>query len=162
MARPRISKLNTWEKHEKRVLEVLEEALALLQTKSNLIQSETPLNRELYFCLIEANHKLWKMKRGFDHPPTSEAKNPPSPDDEYHTPREDKIPDFLWGFQDHLGIEDPRRQARYYTIECKRLGKPTRSDWVLNTNYVQREYAVSLRRSTGMHSAKNQQPWLGI
>lgn len=29
-----------------------------------------------------------------------------------------------------------RRCARYFVIECKRLGRPPRKDWILNENYV--------------------------
>lgn len=135
MSRPRISRLKTWEQHERRVLEVLEKALLLLSTKINLLPSEVELNRQLYFCLLEANSQLLAQRRGFEHPPISEAKNPPHWDDEHHTLRENKIPDFLWGYIDQTEL-DSRRQAKHFIIECKRLGNPTRKDWILNQNYV--------------------------
>jgi hypothetical protein len=135
MKQPRLSSINIWRSHEKRVLEVFEEALLLLRQKANLGKSEVLLNRELFFCLLEANNKLRKLGRGFDYPPTTEGKNPPSPDDECRAKREDKIPDFSWGFIDDTQT-DPRRGARFFVIECKRLGTAPRSDWILNENYI--------------------------
>jgi hypothetical protein len=55
MSQPHISRLNIWESHESRVIEVLLAALAILQSKVGLAQSEIDLNRELYFCLLEAD-----------------------------------------------------------------------------------------------------------
>ena len=81
MSQPHISRLSIWEKHESRVIEVLLAALAILQNKLGLAPSEIDLNRELYFCLLEANRQQWAMGNGFDHPPISDAKNPPYPDD---------------------------------------------------------------------------------
>ncbi len=135
MKQPRLSRLNIWKKHEQRVLEVFLEALLILQKNANLDKSEVFLNRELFFCLLEANRKLRELGGGFEYPPTAEAKNAPSPDDEIRTQREDKIPDFAWGFIDHTEI-NPKRSARYFIIECKRLGKKPRSDWIINENYI--------------------------
>lgn len=70
MRQPRISRLRSWEKHEQRVVDVLSLALSILSNKRELPQLEILLNRELYFCLLEANRKLWKLGMGgFDHPP---------------------------------------------------------------------------------------------
>jgi hypothetical protein len=94
------------------------------------------LNRELYFCLLEANARQWRDRNdGFAHPPDPEGKNPPDADDDRRTAREDKIPDFRWSFIDHAAT-DPRRGARHFIIECKRLGRPPRADWILNANYI--------------------------
>ena len=136
MSQPRISRLLIWERHEHRVVDVLLAALSILRNKYDLPQSEVSLNRELYFCLLEANRSLRKSGLGgFDHPPVPEGHNPPDPDDEQRATRENKIPDFYWGYIDHLE-PDPRRSARNYVIECKRLGNPLRPDWILNQNYV--------------------------
>jgi hypothetical protein len=135
MTRPRLSQLMTWEKHVTLVLEVLAEALLLLKSSSPLPKTEIDLNRELYWCLLKANQKLSRMGRGLDHPPVPEGKNPPDPDDTTRSKREDKIPDFYWGFIDHAE-PDHRRCARNLFIECKRLGKPNRASWIFNQNYV--------------------------
>ncbi len=136
MSQPRISRLRTWEKHERRVVDILLLALSIIRKKDVLPQSEVLLNRELYFCLLEANHTLWESRTGgFSYPPTAEGHNPADPDDEHRAIRENKIPDFYWGYIDH-SEPDPRRSARNYVIECKRLGDPPRTDWILNQNYV--------------------------
>lgn len=136
MSQPRISRLHIWEKHEQRVVDVLLVALEFLRNKGNLPQQEVLLNRELYFCLLEANRKLRKSGAGgFDHPPSPEGHNPADSDDTQRAVRENKIPDFYWGYIDHSEL-DPRRSARNYVIECKRLGTPPRTDWILNQNYV--------------------------
>jgi hypothetical protein len=31
---------------------------------------------------------------------------------------------------------DPHRSSKQFVVECKRLGKPSRADWVFNVNYV--------------------------
>ena len=136
MSQPRISRLRIWKKHELRVVDVLLVALELLRNKGNLPQKEVLLNRELYFCLLEANKKMKKSGyEYFDHIPTPEGHNPPDPDDELMAVRENKIPDFYWGYIDHTE-SDPRRSARNYVIECKRLGRPLRADRIFNHNYV--------------------------
>jgi len=136
MSQPQISRLRTWEKHERRVVDILLLALSILRNKDILPQSEVLLNRELYFCLLEANRNLWELGTGgFDHPPTPEGHNPADPDDEQRAVRENKIPDFYWGYIDH-SEPDPRRSARNYVIECKRLGNPPYTGWILNQNYV--------------------------
>lgn len=136
MSQPRISRLHTWEKHERRVVDILLLALSILRNTDFLPQSEVLLNRKLYFCLLEANQKMKNSGfEYFDHIPTPEGHNPPDPDDEQWAVRENKIPDFYWGYIDHTE-SDSRRSARNYFIECKRLGYPPRADWILNQNYV--------------------------
>jgi len=135
MKQPRLSRLMTWERHVNLVLTVLLRALAILQTRARPSDSEITLNRELYFCLLEANNQLLKASgEAINHAPVPEGKNPPDPDDVKRAKRENKIPDFYWGFIDHTA--DPRRSARYFFIECKRLGKPLRLDWIFNENYI--------------------------
>jgi hypothetical protein len=131
MARPRISELNTWQKYKRKILEVMIEALLILQDETHLVEDEPVLNRRLYNCFKQANYRL-----KLNHLPTYEGKNPPDPGDEERAARENKTPDFYWAFVDHT-VRDPRRCARYFVLECKRLGEPSSSGWILNKNYVQ-------------------------
>jgi hypothetical protein len=132
-----ISGTKLWQRHEQRVLDVLVRALQLLRDRRPYPTSEWDLNRELHFCLLEANSELWLTRRGgFAYPPNPEAKNAPDPSDARRASREHKIPDFQWSYIDHAA-SDPRAGARYYCIECKRLGSSGRGDWVLNSNYVE-------------------------
>lgn len=136
MSQPLLSRLDLWLRHERRVLDVLTKALSLLRIEPGLERDEVALNRKLFFCLLDANDQLWRAgKGGFDHPPVSEGKNPPDLNDEQRVMREDKIPDFLWSFIDH-GAADSRRGARHFVIECKRLGSPPSTSWILNANYI--------------------------
>ncbi|MEN3327590.1 MAG: hypothetical protein V7638_2397 [Acidobacteriota bacterium] len=136
MPQPRISQLRTWERHVDLVLTVVVRGLTLLQSKANIIDSENNLNRELYKCLLDANREIYESRgEAFDHAPTYEGKNPPDADDIERALRENKVPDFYWGFIDHSAI-DPRAGVRNFVMECKRLGKPFRSDWVFNENYI--------------------------
>ena len=142
MIQPRISQINLWQNHEKRVIEVLRLALALLQNNTDLLLhecNEESLNRELYFTLLDANRVLRRQDplSGLDCPPTAEGRNPPHIDDTSLSKRKKKIPDFYWGYIDDLET-DPRRSARNFYIECKRLGKPLKKDEVLTRLYIQK------------------------
>jgi hypothetical protein len=136
MMRPRLSRLNTWQRHQEEVLAVLMLALTRLREYECHNKSEPSLNRSLYFCLLGANNELWKARRGgFDWPPAPEARNPPYAADDESARREKKSPDFMWGYIDHAEM-DPRKQGRFFVIECKRLRAALRNDWVFNKNYV--------------------------
>jgi hypothetical protein len=113
-------------------LGILEGALLLLRKQGDLPETECELNRRLFFCLLEANHKLFPKN---DIAPISECNNQPDPDDETRTAREHKRPDFQWVFIDRYEM-DVRRSSKQFVVECKRLGKPARANWVFNINYV--------------------------
>lgn len=132
---PLLSKLNLWKKHEERVCEVLAYALLLLQRKPGLIQDEDELNRQLVFCLREANSYYHEHDRGVDTPFIYEARNQPSSTHQTKNLHEDKRPDFQSGFIDHTE-RDPQKKDKFFCIECKRLGNPPSPKWILNENYV--------------------------
>lgn len=136
MRRPRISGGRIWWNHERRVLRVFERALELLRAEDALDVYEVSLNRRLYFCVLRANAELYRSRKGYDWPPVFDGNNQPDANDEERAAREHKMPDFQWGFVDHTE-PNPVRQARYYVIECKRLGTPLSKTWVFNRNYVQ-------------------------
>lgn len=129
----RLSELPLWERHHEKVLSIAREALQLLKAEWP-VGDEHALNRSLYFCLLKANANA--AKRGepcFDYSPMWEAQNQPRPENEVDV--EHKRPDFQWVYLDHEET-DPTRSARNFVIECKRLGNPTPSGWVLNLHYV--------------------------
>jgi hypothetical protein len=136
MNRPRLSRLPLWERHEARVLAILREALTLLAQRG-LSGDEPMLNRELFFCLCEANRNaLLRGEEAFDYPVVWEGRNPPLEDLPEGEASERKVPDFYWGYFDH-SEPDPRRAARNFVIECKRLGSPTPAGWVFTKHYVE-------------------------
>lgn len=136
MKRPPISGHQIWRNHEHRVLDVLKRALELLKTEDDLDVCEDKLNRRLLFRIREANAQFLKKGEGVPWPIMYEANNQPDADDEQHSLREGKRPDFQWGLVDQ-SEKDPLRQDKFYVIECKRLGKPVTKDWIFNENYVQ-------------------------
>ena len=134
MARPRLSKLDTWGNHEKRVMEVLGTALGLLRKEDLSLWQEVDINRKLWFLIHRANRTLIAKNRGLVSPPSFDANNCPDADDQERAARENKRPDFTFGFYDNLEV-DPDRSAKFFVAECKRLGTPSGS-WRFNENYV--------------------------
>jgi hypothetical protein len=135
MNRPRITEIDLWANHEARVLEIFSLALKMLKNEHLLPDQEDALNRKLLFCVHRANRVLSADNRGLNSPPFYEAQNQPNADDKTRTEREDKRPDFQWGFYDHQEI-NPEKSAKYYILECKRLGSPPSPNWILNKNYI--------------------------
>lgn len=134
MARPRLSKLDTWASHENRVMEVLVTALGFLRREDFSLRQEVDINRRLWFLIHRAHRMLIARNRGLLSPPGFDANNCPDADDKERAARENKRPDFTFGFYDNLEA-DPDRSARFFVAECKRLGAPSKS-WKFNENYV--------------------------
>ena len=132
IAGPSLKSRRLWARREARFLTILERALQLLSSESNLSKSENELNRKLYFSLLTATGDLFPREELL---PIYEAQNQPDPDDEARVAREGKRPDFMWKYRDRYE-SNPERSSREFVVECKRLGAPPRADWVLNRNYV--------------------------
>ena len=131
-AGPSLKSGRLWAKREAKCLAILERALLLLRVEVDLPEVEVDLNRRLYFCLLSATRELYPNE---DLAPIPECNNQPDPDDEARSVREQKRPDFQWIFLD--GYEsDPHRSSKQFVVECKRIGRSSRVDWVFNSNYV--------------------------
>lgn len=131
-ARPRIRSIQLWRTREAKCLSIIESALQLLRQKSEFPVSEIELSRQFYFCLLRASRELYPDD---EIAPVTECSNQPDPDDEARARREQKRPDFQWIYLDRYEA-NPERSSRQFVLECKRLGEPPRSDWVLNLNYI--------------------------
>jgi hypothetical protein len=83
-------------------------------------------------CLLEANRELYPQN---EIAPVPECNNQPDPNDEARVAREQKRPDFQWIFLDRYE-SDPHRSSKQFVVECKRLGRALRADWIFNANYV--------------------------
>jgi len=130
---PSLLSRRLWAQREAFFLSQLVRALELLHHRTALPTDEVGLNRELYFCLLQASRELDPHAK---YPPVlTECCNQPDPDDTVRSKREDKRPDFQWAFTDQHE-PDIRRSSKQFVCECKRLGSPTSHDWVLNVNYV--------------------------
>jgi hypothetical protein len=129
---PRLRTLQLWAKRERMCLAILERALLLLRSEEDLPDAEVDLNRRLYFLLLIASRELYPTETV---PPIAECNNQPDADDESRAAREQKRPDFQWAYLDRYE-PDAERSSKQFVVECKRLGKPCRADWVFNVNYV--------------------------
>ena len=91
---PRISKLNSWDVHVERVIEVTIEALSLFHSDEGINklkkefsivgdwrEIENKLNTVLYFFLCKANRDLKRKKKGLNTFPQYEPQNKNNPDD---------------------------------------------------------------------------------
>ena len=138
MMAPNLRRLSRrlWAKREAKCLSIIERALTMLFGEEDLPVTEIELNRLLYFHLLRASRELYPEDV---IPPVTECNNQPDPDDQARALREYKRPDFQWIYLD-IYEPDPDRSSRHFVVECKRLGDAPRTDWVLNTNYV--EYGV--------------------
>jgi len=108
---------DAWEDWEKSVLEIFSMALWELLSKKPLPEKENDLNRLLAVILRECRRK-WCLNNDRELPghPIPQVKGQPTPRDADKKPKEDKIPDFTWGFTDYLNEVD-----KNYHVECKRL-----------------------------------------
>lgn len=148
MSRPLISGSRVWCNHERRVLNVMHRALELLRKENSLDICEDSLNRRLVFCVRKANNEFFQVGEGFDWLPTYDSKNQPDSDDEEGADREQKRPDFQWGFVDH-SEPDPVKQDKIFAIECKRLGNSEKPSWIFNRNYVENGIVRFIRKEHG-------------
>jgi hypothetical protein len=129
---PLLRSRGLWAIREAKCLATIEHALKLLRDTPDLPESEVELNRHFYFYLLEASRELYPDD---EIAPVAECNNQPDPDDETRAKRELKRPDFQWIYLDRYEA-NARKSSKQFVVECKRLGKPVRADWVLNVNYV--------------------------
>jgi hypothetical protein len=129
---PSLHSRGLWTSREAKCLSIIGEALKRLRDTPNLPETEVELNRHLYFCLLEASRDLYPEE---EIGPEVECNNQPDPDDQARAKREMKRPDFQWAYLDRYE-ESARHSSKQFVVECKRLGKARRADWVFNVNYV--------------------------
>ncbi len=150
---PQLYSGHLWATREAKCLSVIVRALWLLYRFHDLPEAEVDLNRQLYFCLLTASRELYPED---ELAPITECNNQPDPDDEARAKREQKRPDFQWIYLDRYE-SDPHRSSKQFVLECKRLGKAPRADWILNLNYTDHgiarfrepEWAYAKRVSSG-------------
>jgi len=126
--------IDLWAKHEAFYHRAFSRALYLLKSSLSVPTEEIDLNRQLYACLLKANREL--DPEGTYPPPSVECCNQPDFDDSSRAERENKRPDFTWGFADPHE-PDYLKSAKQFIIECKRIGDSRRPQWILNENYVE-------------------------
>jgi hypothetical protein len=129
---PSLNSRGLWVTRQAKCLTIIAEGLKRLSDTPNLPETEVELNRHLYFCLLEASRELFPED---EIAPEAECNNQPDPDDQARAKRELKRPDFQWVYLDRYE-ESARHSSKQFVVECKRLGKAERADWVFNVNYV--------------------------
>jgi hypothetical protein len=130
--RPSLMSIDLWELHERRCMQLLREALILLDD-GPADEGECDLNRRLYRSIIAAHTRA--ARDGTEQLPVvvPEGRNPPVESDAERATREHKIPDFYWAYVDHFAEPGAARQ---FVVECKRLTKATKN-WNYTDQYVQ-------------------------
>jgi hypothetical protein len=108
---------DTWENWEKAVLEIFSKALLELVVRKPLPEKEDELSRLLAF-IVRKCRREWCIANDRHLPghPLYHATGQPDRDDQTKQPKENKIPDFTWGFTDYIKNVD-----KNYHVECKRL-----------------------------------------
>lgn len=136
MPRNRIpSPQRLWSNFEQRVLGVVTYALELLRVQTTLLLEEPDLNFRMNSLLRHADRTLSSQNKALDKAPIWEGQSQPVAGDTAQAPRVRKKPDFQYELVDTLE-PDPDKAYKYYTIECKRLGKPPKKGRPLNRQYV--------------------------
>lgn len=162
MTRPHLSKIDSWASFETRILKVIVLALEILRNcKRDLTKEiEDNLNYELYFCMLEAIRRLGGEDSGINSPPAYECWNQPLEGEELLDVARKKRPDFQWGYINH-SEPNPRKSAKHYYIECKRLGTPIRNGWVFNINYISNGVLRFLKRKWNYGRASSSGTMIG-
>jgi hypothetical protein len=117
-------------------MEVCTSALNLLCQEDGLAGQEVTINRKLYFLIHRANRILHAKNMSLPSPPFFDANNCPDANDQERAAREDKRPDFSFGYYDDQEA-NPDKSAKFFVVECKRLGLSSGS-WAFNRNYINR------------------------
>ena len=133
LRRPTLISRRLWERRRAHYYAVFESALLLLRERDWLPEDEPNLTRELSFMVVTARRQL--DPEGLFDRPRFECQNLADPDSEFSTPHEFKRPDIQW-IHDDESAPDERYREKSFVIECKRVGKTTRSGWNLNQQYV--------------------------
>jgi len=143
--RPRLTSRDLWADHERRCLDLLRRALAVL-AQDGAGEGETELNRSLYRAIVRVSHAT---AAAGSPPPVvvPEGRNPPAPSDRERAAREFKVPDFYWAYIDDL-VANPDEAARQFVVECKRLTSASK-DWNYSEEYVSSGIARFIDRGHG-------------
>jgi hypothetical protein len=131
----KLTDLQIWPNHVKRVLDVLYLALDKLAAEDGLPLGEKDLNLTFSACVRSANLQLRRDGRGVEWPPSFDGIKGRFPGEEGDSADAEKRPDISWSMYDSEE-PSPERQERAFDVECKRLGKPTSKSWLLTEQYV--------------------------
>jgi hypothetical protein len=97
---------------------------------------------------------LRNSDEGFDFPPNLDGLNMPYMDDETRGSRDKKRPDLQWCLK-NSNTQRKEEYIRYFAMECKRLGIPSSTTWILNSQYVSSGICRFIKARYGYGSPKH-------
>jgi hypothetical protein len=123
-----------WKHHEERYVEVFSRALAKLALQNSIKGDEDTLSESLCPKIAEICLEMERAGYGEIRHPIWEAPKQPVTEKELNKGSQ-KRPDFTCSFHDSHASTPDEHEIPFH-VECKLLGEPTSSSWVLCKNYV--------------------------
>jgi len=127
--------LKLWKRHEKLYLGIFSTALVQLAEKKCLTTDEDTISEQLCPVLSEVCFMEGKKRNVEIRTPDWEKPIQPVTDIELKGGNKGKRPDFTCKCYNHFALQAEEAEIALH-IECKLLGNPTISTWILNKNYV--------------------------
>ena len=136
MARhPLSSFADLWQHHERLYFEVFSEALLKLIQKGKTFDNEDAISESLCVDLNEVCFEISKSRQIEVNNPVWEGPIQPVKYDELKGGKVRKRPDFTCKRMNRFASSGDEHEISLH-VECKQLGEPTSSSWILNENYV--------------------------
>ena len=114
-------------------------------------EKEDELNRRLSVIVRKCRREWCKAnERELPGHPLYQVKGQPEPGDAVKQPKEEKVPDFTWGFTDYINGVD-----KNYHVECKRLREDKHhycKEYILNgvKRFVEKEWSYGFGCESGL------------
>ncbi len=124
-----------WKRHELLYSEVFSAALLNLSQMNSVAGNEDAISEILNVLLTQVCFNISKLRDMEVQTPSWEAQMPPVSFDELKGGKTKK-PDFTCKIVNPRA-KSPEQHEMSLHVECKLLGNPTSSKWILNENYVQ-------------------------
>ncbi|MBK5274629.1 MAG: hypothetical protein JJE30_06220 [Desulfuromonadales bacterium] len=136
MARHLLSSFtDLWMQHERLYLEVFSAALLKLAEQVPSLANEDAISEELCVLLNQVCFEMGKYRNVEVRVPVWERPIQPVVWEELKGGKIRKRPDFCCSCLNRFALSAEEHEISLH-IECKQLGEPTSSSWVLNENYV--------------------------
>ena len=135
MARRRICFAELWNRHEGLYRRIFVQALIRLAAESSISGDENSISKHLSTIVVTVCREIANTENREVQLPASDGLNQPVHVDEMQEDFTRTRPDFT------CNCINPRAESNEdylipFHIECKLLGEPTSTTWILNTNYV--------------------------
>ncbi len=138
MARHSLSSFtDLWMQHEHLYLEVFSTALLKLAEQEPSLVNEDAISEELCIPLNQVCFEMGKSQNVEVRVPVWERPVHPVAKEELKGGKIRKRPDFCCSCLNRFALSAEEHEVSLH-IECKQLGEPTSSTWILNENYVKR------------------------